>query len=281
MDQQAKSIKYNGTSVSELARLLSAHATTDLEKARIIYTWLAVNIAYDVQGYYTGEYGDLTPEGVLKRRQAVCSGYANLYQALSQEMGLESFIISGYAKGLSYESTANLRETNHAWNGVKINGNWYLVDATWAAGTVDSHQFTPNFNQFYFATPPEQLIYSHLPEDENWQLLTNKYTREQFLALPKVSPHFFTTQLNLLSHGYNSQGNFQVVLTAPENVEIIAGLTVQEEYLPRETVQIQKHNNQIFIIADTSRNKADKLNIFAKFSHQEGSYPHAVSFKVP
>ena len=70
---------------------------------------------------------------VLKNRFAVCSGYANLYQALGEKMGLKSAVVIGYAKGLGY-LVGNASDANHAWNAVRINNSWYLIDATWGAG---------------------------------------------------------------------------------------------------------------------------------------------------
>lgn len=279
IDQQAITIKYSGKSVSELSKLLAKQATTEAEKARIIYTWIAHNIDYDVEGFYSGQYADVSPRGVLTNRRAVCSGYANLYQALATNIGLESFVISGYAKGLSY-LTGDPKKPNHAWNAVKINNGWYLIDVTWGAGGVKNKEFKRRFSNFYFATPPEQLIYSHLPTNPRWQLLSNSYNQAEFFQLPWVSPQFFITQLQLLSKSYNQQGKLQVLLKVPENVKVTAGLTYQEEQLSKEYIKIHRNNEQVLITMDNPGSKADYLKVYAKFSDQEGDYPHAFSLRL-
>ena len=43
IDNHAFSIRYDGTSVWELASLLSPYAKTEAEKARIIYSWITFN----------------------------------------------------------------------------------------------------------------------------------------------------------------------------------------------------------------------------------------------
>lgn len=128
LDRNASSLIYNGTSVSELAQKLSQIVLTDAEKARAIYVWIANHIDYDVEMFYSGQYRFVKPEEFLKTRQAICSGYAILYQALAKEMGLQSEIIPGTVKGVSYAVGQN--DENHAWNAVKIDNAWYLVDVT-------------------------------------------------------------------------------------------------------------------------------------------------------
>ncbi len=54
IDNYASSIRYEGNSVFELASLLSRSANTKAEKARIIYSWIAYNIAYDLPAYLSG-----------------------------------------------------------------------------------------------------------------------------------------------------------------------------------------------------------------------------------
>ena len=185
IDRAASLINYPGTSASQLAEVLSAYAKTDSEKARIIFAWITRNIAYDVPTFLSGQYKDVDPETVLKERKTVCSGYANLYQSLAKAMGLDAVVIDGYAKGYGYTFGKELK-VNHAWNGVKINGAWYLLDATWGSGYVNGNTFTPSLNPHYFATSPQKFIVNHLPESEHWQLLSNPMTQEQYGSLPST-----------------------------------------------------------------------------------------------
>ncbi|WP_308253377.1 transglutaminase domain-containing protein [Geminocystis sp. GBBB08] len=134
IDNTARNIQYNGNSVQELANILSQYADTEEEKARIIYTWITDNITYDVAAladlFENNIYPDIKVETVLNTRSTICSGYANLYQQLAQYMGLKSVIVTGYAKGINYV-VGDDNEVNHAWNAVKINQNWYIIDTTW------------------------------------------------------------------------------------------------------------------------------------------------------
>ncbi len=58
-----------------------------------------------------------TAEGCLLDGEAVCDGYSKAFKIMAEECGLQAKLVNN-----------NL----HEWNLVKINGNWYHVDPTFA-----------------------------------------------------------------------------------------------------------------------------------------------------
>lgn len=83
---------------------------TDLQKALALHDWLAVRCTYDDSlTYYTAR-------DALVRGTAACQGYYEAYALLMDAVGIEN----GYAKS-----------SNHIWNQIKIDGQWYNVDVTW------------------------------------------------------------------------------------------------------------------------------------------------------
>ncbi len=170
-------------SIPTLARYLVRTAENDREKARAIYRWVTDRIAYDARAFFSGRIGDCGAESVLRSRLTVCEGYANLFQALCQEAGLEAVKIHGWAKS-SVIRSGNDKEPNHAWNAVKVEGRWRLVEATWGAGYLNGKSFVKRFRPYYFLTPPAQLAFSHFPEDPRWQLLKKRVSAAEFARLP-------------------------------------------------------------------------------------------------
>lgn len=181
--------------IDKLSNYLMKPAKSDLEKVRLIFSWIAYHIKYDAQGYNTGNYGDLSPEGVLERKVAVCEGYSALFQALCENVDLEGEKISGYAKGYGYSTEKKISGTNHAWNVIKINGIWKLFDVTWASGygTNENGKLVSHskFDDYWFDTKPNEFIFSHLPEDSKWQLNNPLLTFDQFLELPYIYNSLF------------------------------------------------------------------------------------------
>ena len=175
--------KFNET--SDLAYALTKDLKTDHEKFRSIFRWVTNNIAYS----YSAR--KVEPKYVLKTKKAICSGYSNLLQDICNHAMLECEVIVGYAKS-GGTSIGEFKETNHAWNAIKLNGDWYLVDATWAAGYVDKRKFIKEFDEYYFLAEPNEFMYRHYPEDPKWFLTETSLKKKEFERMPVRTRDFFS-----------------------------------------------------------------------------------------
>ncbi len=175
-------------SLESLAGYLSENAHGDEEKARAIYRWVTDRVEYDAQAYLSGRIRDEGPFSVLQRKRSVCSGYAKLFEALGRASGLEVATIRGHAKGYGYSSGSPLAE--HEWNAVRIDGSWRLVDATWGAGYMKEGRFFREFSERFFLASPDELAFTHFPENPSWQSGSH-LTRREFESLPLPGPAFF------------------------------------------------------------------------------------------
>jgi tetratricopeptide (TPR) repeat protein len=180
-------------SLDDLSAHLGKLAKTDWERARVVYRWITDRIALDMDAVATGSLGEKAPEEVLKQRKCRCQGYANLFEALANRLGLEAVYISGFAKGQNFDATKTLQ--NHGWNGVKIDGQWRIVDCTWGAGVESAKKgFQKYFREFYFLADPQKLAFTHFPREEKWQLVDPIATREDFESTPRASFEVFDLQ---------------------------------------------------------------------------------------
>ncbi len=208
-------------SVDQLAQYLAAPGWDEAGRMQALFRWVTDRIRYDVTGFRSGDYGDLSPEAVLQRRSAVCDGYAGLFSAVGRRLGLQVAIIPGLAKGVTADDTWATLTENHAWNAVQIEGQWLLLDATWGAGYLNERgQYEHQFRPFYFRTPPEDLIWTHFPSEQRWQLLPHPMARSVFLARPRLYPAAFALNVRPYSH-------WQSQLTAPALLQIAAPAGVQ------------------------------------------------------
>ena len=235
--------KSDEKNIKSLAKYLSSAAQTDAQKARAMFIWLTDKIAYDADSFRRGGYGDSSPRGVLKNRKAVCQGYAELFNALAAQMGLESYIVSGYAKGYGYRVGENM-STNHAWNAVKINGIWRLVDATWGAGSVDhNYKFAKKLQAYYFFPSPSDLIFTHFPEDNRWQLLDRSLTAAEFAPMVALRPDAFALGIRPLSHlgGYiEAEDSLTITFKTSDGLQFLPSLarknkSIDNKYITTST----------------------------------------------
>ncbi len=191
------------SSVNELADRIQADFTSQKDKAKAVYVWMANHISYDIKGInkqkrvafkYSSE-ADLKAQKrafrkelalkTLKRRKAVCEGYATLFKELCTHFNIKCEIITGSSKTFIAEIGNTRLPSNHAWNAIKLNGTWRLVDVTWGAGSVDYSQmrFRRSYNPSFFDTEPSDFIINHFPDKSQWQLLDQKMsprTREYY-----------------------------------------------------------------------------------------------------
>lgn len=286
IDRLAKQLNYSGTSVTELANLLAHNAQTESEKARIIYAWITQHITYDVAAFLDAvnndNYPDVAVETVLRDRTTICSGYSNLYHALAEAMNLKSAIVIGYAKGAT-PASEKFQDVNHAWNSVRIDGAWYLLDATWGAGSVRDNKFVPGYKPYYFATAPEEFINNHYPQDKGWQLLNRTYTRVEFDSLPSIASRFYNLGLKLVSHKnyhISTSNQFNIELKIPQNVVAIAELTQNGQGLLDNSILSNRNGDRLIVSVAPPETGTYDLIIYAKEKKDPGEYGEVINYQI-
>ncbi len=274
-------------SVATLTDYLISEAKTDLQKARAIYRWITHNIAYDANAYVSGHIRDVNikPESVLKNRVTVCDGYARLFEAMGKRAGLGVERITGTAKGYSFDPGADLKRANHAWNGVELEGAWYLVDATWGAGYVDpmSHEFVPAFNEFFFLTTPDQFKYSHYPDQQIWQLVEKPVSFKEFASYVDIRPAFFQNRMGLVDATNNTlrtKGDLDIRLKAPPETLVTAVLVKDNTALPSNHQFWQRTGDTYLGRLALPGAGHYELQIFAKAKTDPGKYPVALIYQI-
>ncbi len=105
---------------------------SDYEIALAVYDWVMYKNAYnnEVLSLNTNqavEHPAFYLEGIMYADNygyAVCDGISKTYSLLCNMAGVECLRVVG-------EAGQNGAWGGHAWNKVKVDGNWYIVDATW------------------------------------------------------------------------------------------------------------------------------------------------------
>ncbi len=100
---------------------------TEYEKELIIHDWIIDNTQYDPGELSTDPNAVLSPEhdnpyGTLVYGYAICTGYTSTFQLFMDMLEIECLSVNGNSHGGTED---------HAWNMVKLDGEWYFVDVTW------------------------------------------------------------------------------------------------------------------------------------------------------
>lgn len=165
-------------SSSGIANYINSKFITETDKSRAIFAWITNNIQYDVENMFAINFYENTDDivkNVLKTRKGVCMHYAELYNSIANQVGVKSYVITGYTK-----QNGSVIYLPHSWCASLIDSTWVLIDPTWGAGFVKNSKFVKQQNDFYFKTNPEQLIKSHMPFDPLWQFMNYTVSNQEF-----------------------------------------------------------------------------------------------------
>jgi hypothetical protein len=205
---------YPGHAVTDLKALsdkLTLPLTTNVEKFRAIYSWVCTNIENDYTLFKTNqrqnaklksdpaaleawrrEFSRRVYQVLARHNRTVCTGYAYLLRELAHHAGIRCVILHGYGR----TAQANIRgegDVNHSWNAVQLDGQWYLCDATWSSGAIDSAPgtFIKNYNDNYFLADPAMFVRNHYPLDTAYIMLHDKPSLQAFLYAPVIYSNIY------------------------------------------------------------------------------------------
>ena len=179
-------------SFTEIAGPLTSNLETEQEKFRVIFKWITNNISYS----YSNKSPD--PKKALKKGKAVCSGYSNLLKVMCNSVGIECEVITGFSKTVESDINKQLKKTDHAWNSVKLNGKWYLVDATWAWGYQnEKKKFIKEYDETYFLADNEFFNKKHYPKEKKWLLSEKEVSKSNFKKSPIFHSNYLTFKIEI------------------------------------------------------------------------------------
>ena len=141
--------KFNEAEVKAIDEI--SGQTSDYDKVRAINDYIVKNCVY-----VTGEDVEYSPTayGCLVEKKANCEGYAKAFGVLAADFGLESVLVTGKTD----------KGENHAWNQVKVDGEWYNIDVTWA-----DNDNGDEVRHAYFLCTDKDFSETHMRSSENFE----------------------------------------------------------------------------------------------------------------
>jgi transglutaminase/protease-like cytokinesis protein 3 len=191
---------------------------SDHERVRAAFVWLTHNMIYEKtndsspKNYQRISYNSETErqkqinkvvltrvEKAFRTRKGVCMDYSLILNELFNQFGLPSKVIIGIAKTEIQFIKKDQTYKNHTWNAVQLDGEWKLMDPTWASGYFDlvSNKFTRKYLDHYYFTKPGEFVKDHYPANVEWQLLDDPIDIAQFYSAPIYLSTFFGKGIEL------------------------------------------------------------------------------------
>jgi len=133
--------------MSDYKKILAIH---DYVCSITVYDWDTWKFALHSERPDTANY-----VGPLLGGSAICSGYSRAMQLLLNKAGIECLYVVG-----------KIGTEAHAWNIVKLNGNYYHIDATWADNEMKPKSGDVKWYDYFDLEAGINVNYSHYLLDD-------------------------------------------------------------------------------------------------------------------
>lgn len=121
---------------------------SDEDKIEYVYNWMGKNNSYDTIFTYTSKNQSIY--NVFMMHNAVCAGFAKASQIIFQNIGIESYGVTGTSTG------------PHMWNIVKYNDKYYYFDSTVATSINDEG------SSYYDKGLEQDFMNSYIMDHPDW-----------------------------------------------------------------------------------------------------------------
>ncbi len=127
---------------------------SDYGRIKSVYEYLINTVEYNADAP-----DNQCIQSALLNHQSVCAGYSKAFQYICHRMGYFCTYVTGKIIGGG----------DHAWNIVRIDGNYYHVDVTWGdpvfAGTVEDGNGITLMNYNYLCCTDSEIRTTHTPDE--------------------------------------------------------------------------------------------------------------------
>ncbi len=136
--------KYEFEAAAE--EILAGAQGSDYEKELYVHDALSDRIEYDLQAPL-----NQSAYSALVNDRTVCAGYARSLQYLMTRLGVPCYYCTGFAG------------ENHAWNIIRLDGEYYNVDTTWDDTTPNTYDYFNKTDHDFASTHKREDLSVYLP----------------------------------------------------------------------------------------------------------------------
>lgn len=154
------------TAVKNITKEIIQPSMSDVEKIKAVNDYVVTHTTYSKTGTKTTPH---SPYTIISEGKGVCQAYALLTYRLLEEAGIENMYVTGYAGEA------------HAWNLVKVDGEWYHLDTTWNDPTYTGKYKDASMQTYvrydYFLISDKTIFEDHTIDAGNPTTATDDYVQ--------------------------------------------------------------------------------------------------------
>lgn len=241
--------------VKRLVATLIRPTMSEVEKVKVINDYIVKNTTYT----YDSTTSPHAAYAIITEGKGVCQAYAMLAYLMLEEAGFEVRYVTGFAR------------EPHAWNLVKVDGEWYHLDTTWN---------DPVFN-FQDAKIADYISYNYFLLSD--QAIEKDHTIDYRPGLPAATSNRFNALQNNLSLALRLNGmQFYLVPQAINDdlyyvaadlnrnsypihrISYTAANPVTEAFANVQAMEILAANDSLYFIDVETNFGLSKLNVITK-----------------
>ena len=167
-------LDFNASSgIARTVKYLQGNTDNPYRIVKRIHDWIVHNIDFINTEAGTASAEEDSVLSAVRTKAGSSWDFARLFERMCGEAGIDAKVIRGMTNRYS---TAEGLPAVHFWNGVWIDGRWYIVDAA-----EDAREGYSDKELFIL---PAAKVLTHLPEDDRYQFLETPVSRRQFFSRP-------------------------------------------------------------------------------------------------
>ncbi len=249
-NEESKAYQIYNTA-KEVLREIISDEMTDYEKVLSIFDYICVATVYDddIVSYNEEElsfiaYKSFFLEGVFEEGLAVCDGFSKAFSLMCNMEGVDAFRITG---------------SEHAWNKVKLDDKWYVVDITWSVFKTKADTFIGNgIGEAVNFNSKEFLIHTYflVSDYEHAKMAANKELNNSMPANENYYYYLNTTYNGVDDFIIDSDAEFiALVKYMLENELLSADVAFSTTYISHSTDMVA-HNYDMGVACSLVKSEA-------------------------
>jgi hypothetical protein len=248
---------------------------SEKDKIRAVYSWIVKTTEYDNNFYESESPIENRLDRItrtIEEKKGTCLDYSFLFDFMCSYLSINSGVVDGIVRQKKYESEDEIMANRHVWNYIAIEGEEYFIDVT--------------FGELFYLVHPAKFIYTHFPDEQDWQLIPTPIDIDEYFNLPSVNSKIFLKEKGILNIypksnikvKKDSKIRFEVIVHPKNDKKYKIGIRESDKFwIKQKTTSISENGHLVidYLIPD---DETMELQLMIKIGL--GGYRELASYQI-